>query len=174
MDADPGPIRELIGDTHLPTPSRPMILDYGIPSDETGLLPWSHVTARMASALHYWVCTVSPDGCPHATPVDGLWLDDRLYFGGSPKTRRHRNLVKNACVCIHLDSGTDVVMLQGHVHELHAPDRALSMRLVEASAQKYGYAPQPEAYEAGGVYVFRPRVVFAWTQFPTDATRWQF
>jgi hypothetical protein len=26
----------------------------------------------------YWICTVSPGGYPHATPVDGLWLDGRM------------------------------------------------------------------------------------------------
>jgi hypothetical protein len=44
----------------------------------------------------------------------------------------------------------------------------------EASAQKYGYAPRPEDYEATPVHVFRPRVVFAWTHLMKDATRWQF
>jgi hypothetical protein len=47
------------------------------------------------------------------------------------------------------------------------------MRLAEASAQKYSYAPKPEDYQAGGVHVFRPRVVFAWTHPPNDATRWE-
>jgi hypothetical protein len=82
-------------------------------------------------------------------------------------------LAANPAVCIHLESGSDVVILHGEAH-LHPPDRALAMRLAEASAEKYGYAPKPEEYEAGGVHVFRPRVVFAWAQFPKDATRWQF
>jgi len=59
---------------------------YGIPKDKTGLLSWSHVSERMAQAHAYWICTVSPEGRPHATPVDGVWLADRLYFGGSPET----------------------------------------------------------------------------------------
>jgi len=44
--------------------------------------------------------------------------------------------------------------------------------LAEASARKYGYAPKPEEYGAGGVFVFRPQVVFAWKQFPNDVSRW--
>ena len=155
-----------------PAASRPYIPGYGIPKDQKGLLPWSHVTERMAKATHYWISTISPDGRPHATPVDGLWLEDRLYFGGSPQTRRNRNLAANPAVCVHLESGTDVVILHGDAHELRAPDRALATRLIEASAKKYGYAPKPEDFAAGGTYVFRPRVVFAWSQFPKDATRW--
>src|SRR5262245_2158881 len=65
-----------------PKASRPHMPGYGVPKDNKGLLPWSHLTKRMAEAQNYWICTVSPDGRPHATPVWGLWLDDRLYFGG--------------------------------------------------------------------------------------------
>jgi hypothetical protein len=56
-----------------------------------------------------------------------------------------------------------------------APEPALAMWLSEASAQKYGYGPTPEDYAtAAGMYVFQPRVVFAWKQFPKDVTRWDF
>jgi nitroimidazol reductase NimA-like FMN-containing flavoprotein (pyridoxamine 5'-phosphate oxidase superfamily) len=128
----------------------------------------------MASAMHYWICTVSPDGRPHATPVDGLWLDDQLYFGGSPKTRRNRNLAANPAVVVHPDNAMDVVILHGEAEELRAPDRSLTTRLAEASVKKYGCGPKPEDFAAGGTYVFRPRMVLAWKQFPKDATRWRF
>jgi nitroimidazol reductase NimA-like FMN-containing flavoprotein (pyridoxamine 5'-phosphate oxidase superfamily) len=158
-----------------PAASRPRIpADYGIPKDAKGLLPWSHVTERLTHAMHYWVCTITPDGRPHATPVDGLWLDDRLYFGGSPETRWRRNLAARPAVSIHLESATDVVILRGDARELKAPDRALAEKLSKASVEKYGYSPGPDAYEAGGVYVFRPRVALAWKQFPKDASRWEF
>jgi hypothetical protein len=158
-----------------PIASRPVMPGYGVPETQKGMLPWSHITARMNEAQNYWVCTVSPDGQPYATPVWGLWLDDQLYFGGSPKTRRHRNLAANPAACIHLESGTDVVILQGVVNVFSAPERALVLRLIEISRAKYGYAPSPEEYEKGeGVYVFKPTLVLAWTKFPKDATRWQF
>lgn len=157
------------------TVSRPhMPREYGVPKDKKGLLPWSHVDERMLAAKHYWVSTVSPDGRPHATPVDGLWLDGQLYFGGSIETRRHRHLLANPAVCIHLEEALDVVILHGDVHELRAPESAVTMRLAEASTAKYGYAPQPDDFGKGGVWVFRPRAVLAWKQFPKDATRWQF
>ncbi len=158
-----------------PTPSRPHTPGpaYGIPRDKKGLLPWSHVSERMAQAMCYWICTVGPDGRPHATPVDGLWLDDTLYFGGSPETRRNRNLAANPAVCVHLESGSDVVILQGEARP-RTPDRELAHRLAEASARKYGYAPKPEEYQANGVHVFRPQVAFGWKQFPRDVTRWRF
>jgi nitroimidazol reductase NimA-like FMN-containing flavoprotein (pyridoxamine 5'-phosphate oxidase superfamily) len=158
-----------------PTVSRPNIpAIYGIPKHKKNLLPWSHVSERMAAATHFWVSTVSPDNHPHATPVDGLWVNDRLYFGGSAETRRSRNLASNAQVCIHLESGTDVVILHGEARELRDPDEALVTSLIEASAQKYGYAPKPEDFAHGGTYEFRPRTVFAWSHGMADATRWQF
>jgi len=147
---------------------------YGMPSDSKGLLLWSHVQARMAAAMHYWVSTVDAGGHPHSTPVDGLWLDDRLYFGGNTTTRRYRNLTANPAVCVHLESALDVVILQGEAHELKSPDRELTLRLAAASKTKYGYSPGPDAYSQPGVHVFEARKVLAWTTFPTDATRWRF
>jgi nitroimidazol reductase NimA-like FMN-containing flavoprotein (pyridoxamine 5'-phosphate oxidase superfamily) len=147
---------------------------YGIPENKKGLLSWSHVNERMAEAQNYWICTVSPDSHPHATPVWGLWLENRLYFGGSPQTRRNRNMSANPAVCVHLESAADVVILHGEARELRSPDRSLTIRLAEASGEKYGYKPKPEDYDAGGTYVFSPRMVLAWKNFPKDATRWQF
>ncbi len=157
------------------TPTRPRIpAAYGVPKSTKGLLPWSHVQQRMSESRAYWVCTVSPDGRPHATPVDGLWLDDELYFGGDPSTKRNRNLAANPALCVHLESGFDVVILHGDVQERKGIDRALAEQLADASMKKYGYAPRPEDYQSGGVQVVRPRVVFAWKAFPKDVTRWEF
>jgi hypothetical protein len=159
--------------TKTPSASRPKIpAEYGIPKNNKGLLPWSHVTERMAQAMHYWICTVGSDAHPHVTPVDGLWLDDVLYFGGSPQTKRNRNLLTNSAVSVHLDGSADVVILHGEAH-LRTPDYELATQLSKLSAEKYGYGPSPEAYQQMGIYVFRPQVVFAWKQFPKDVTRWQ-
>jgi nitroimidazol reductase NimA-like FMN-containing flavoprotein (pyridoxamine 5'-phosphate oxidase superfamily) len=146
--------------------------EYGVAKDAKGLLPWSHAADRMTKALHYWISTTGPNGDPHATPVDGLWLDDRLYFGGSPRTRRQRNLAANPSVCVHLESAADVVILHGEARP-ERPDAALARRLAESSAKKYGYDQAPQDYEKTDVHVFRPRIVFAWTNLPKDATRWE-
>jgi hypothetical protein len=151
--------------------SRPrMPAEYGLPAHTEGLLPWSYVRQRMSDAKYYWIATVSPDGHPHATPVDGLWLDDRLYFGGSPQTRWNRNLDNNPAVCVHLESGAEVLILHGEASMI-IPDQPFTVLLAEGSARKYGYPMQPELY-APGVREFRPRVVYAWSQFPKDVTRW--
>jgi hypothetical protein len=104
----------------------------------------------MEEAQHYWVCTVAPGGSPHATPVDGLWVDDRLYFGGFPSTRRNRNLAENPAVCVHLGDSMEVLILHGEARELLSPEHELAVRLAEVSAKKYGYGTKPEEIGAGG------------------------
>jgi hypothetical protein len=160
-----------------PKSSRPQIPDYGIPTTEEGMLPWSYMQDRMREAINYWVSTASLNGQPHATPVWGIWLEDILYFDGSPRTRRGRDLAANPRVSIHLEDGTRAVMLEGNAVELTRPALSLRQTLSAAYTQKYaerGYSPGPETWESGGLYRFEPRVAFAWTQFPADTTRWHF
>lgn len=153
---------------------------YGVPTVEDGLLPWSHARERLENASIYWIATTRPDGRPHVSPVWGVWLDDRLYFDGSPETRRGRNLAQNPAVAVHLESGgagKDVVIAEGEVCELGAPDRSLAVRLAAAYTAKYAsenYSASPETWDAGGLYAMRPRVVIAWTNLATDPTRWRF
>ena len=146
---------------------------YGVPNNTKGLLSWNHVIQRMTDAKHYWVCTVNPSGGPDATPVDALWIGGALYFGGSTETRRHRNLLANPSVVVHLEDAMDVVILHGIARELRTVDRALATLLSKASKEKYGWAPQPEDYGKPGTWVVRPRKVLAWRKFPRDVTRFQ-
>jgi Pyridoxamine 5'-phosphate oxidase len=147
---------------------------YGISKSAKGLLPWSHVDERMRKAMRYWVSSVDPEGRPHATPVDGMWIDGKLYFGGSPTTRRNRNLVANSAACVHLEEAMDVVILHGDARELRDVPRDLSRRIIEHSKEKYGFAPPVDDLGAGGVFVFEPRLGFAWKDFTKDATRFRF
>jgi hypothetical protein len=149
-----------------------MPAEYGVPKGNKGLLPWSHVDERMSKAKYYWICTVSPASQPHATPVDGVWLNDRLYFGGSPKTRRSRYLLTNPAVSVHLEDGLHVVIMEGEAHP-GKPDHTTAVRLAAASNEKYGYGMSAEQYESSEVHIFRPRLVLAWQQFPQDVTRWR-
>ena len=146
--------------------------EYGAPKNPR-LLPWSHVTQRVADAKHYWIATVTPDGMPYANPIDGVWIDECLYFGGSPKTKWIGNLGSNNAVCIHLESASDVVVLRGCAQQMQSVTHDLAVRLSKASKEKYGYGPKAEEYEkTPGVYEFKPRIVVAWSEFPGNATRW--
>lgn len=157
-----------------PVASRPRMEGYGVPERDEGMLSWRHVTERLEESRNYWVGTAGADGRPHAVPVWGAWDGDALYFGGGPRTAR--NLAANPQVAVHLESGDDVVMLEGAVEVIANPDPSLSARLDDAFATKYDWRPSEEGGGAvgEGMYVLRPRVVFAWTRFPEDATRWRF
>ena len=49
-------------------------------------MSWGEVRARLEAAPAYWLSTARPDGRPHVVPLDGIWLDDVWWYGGSPDT----------------------------------------------------------------------------------------
>ncbi len=138
------------------------------------LLPWPEVEQRLAEAKSYWLCTVRPDGRPHAVPKWGVWLNGRIYFDGSPETRHARNIAHNPHVSMHLESGDEAVILEGVCRASPRPAPKLGLRLAEAYAAKYalfGYSPKPDQWDGGGLFVVTPRVVLAWTRFTEDPTK---
>jgi len=128
----------------------------------------------MAKSRNYWICTVRPDGRPHSIPVWGFWLDGTLYFGTGRSTRKARNLANNSALSIHLESGDDVVILEGNAVEVDLADKPTLKKLDAASRAKY---KMPLVLDSDStIYAVRPRIVLAWTEsdFPNNATRWQF
>jgi nitroimidazol reductase NimA-like FMN-containing flavoprotein (pyridoxamine 5'-phosphate oxidase superfamily) len=151
---------------------------YGVPATDEGLLPWTWAVERLEAARNYWFNTTRPDGRPHAMPAWAVWLDGRLYFEGSPQTRRARNLDGNPSIVVHLESGDAVVILEGDARAAGRPERSLAERLAADFTAKYAathdYRPTPEQWDRGGLWVMRPRVAFAWSEFPKTVTRWRF
>ena len=150
---------------------------YGIPETEENLLPWGYVQERMEAALNYWICTTRPNGRPHTNPIWGAWLDDTLYIEGSPETRWARNLAANPAISVHLESGTEAVILDGEAHEVPRPAPELAQRLSKAFSAKYaplGYTPGPDNWDHGGLVAIHTKTALAWAHFPTDATRFAF
>jgi len=143
--------------------------EYGV-AEKT--LPWERVRERLETSLRYWLATVRPDGRPHAVPLDGIWLDDAWYFGGSPSTVKHRNLTQNPRAVLHLEDGTSAVIVEGECAVVQAGPE-LAQTLHERSKAKYGFAPPPSVY-ASGVWRLRPVRVLSWEQYPRDATRFLF
>lgn len=137
---------------------------------------WEYVEKRLADSMNYWLCTVKPDGAPHVIPRWGVFLDGKLYYDGSPETRHARNLISNPRTSLHLESGNDVVIMDGESAPL-TPDKDLAQRLAAAYCQKYaaeGYAPNSDQWEHGGLYAFAPRQCLAWTKFFENPTKFIF
>jgi hypothetical protein len=137
-----------------------------------GDLPWSHAEQRLIASRSYWVCTTRPDGRPHSIPVWGFWHQGAFYFGTHRETRKAKNLAANPNISVHLESGDDVVILEGRAEEVDTKQLVKDMDAV--CRKKYG---MPMMVVDGGVsFRVRPRIVLAWLEkeFPYTATRWEF
>jgi hypothetical protein len=127
---------------------------------------------RLTESKHYWLATVRADGRPHVVPVDGLWLEDQWYHGGSAQTVRHRNLVANPQATLHLEDGRAAVIVEGTCAVV-VPSRSTAKRLAATSKQKYGYGVPASTY-LSGVWTLSPVKALAWTELHVDATRFLF
>jgi nitroimidazol reductase NimA-like FMN-containing flavoprotein (pyridoxamine 5'-phosphate oxidase superfamily) len=156
-----------------PKVSRPQFPP-GYLENPKGLLPWSHVERRLTEALHYWLCTVRPNGRPHAVPKWAVYVQGKIYFDGSPETRHARNIAHNPNVVLHLESGEDVIIVEGVAKETGKPAAELAEQIARGYAQKYtswGYTPASSQWDEGGLFEIKPHTVIAWTQFTEDPTR---
>lgn len=158
-----------------PEPQRPYFgKTYGIDPSQEGLLPWSWVSEQMARSRNYWISSTRPDGRPHVAPVWGVWLDDVLYFSTDRSSRKSRNLAVNPRVVVHLESGDEVVILEGIVDELQ--DLELYKQVARAYNAKYEGLFMDETSLSGLVYAVHIQDAFGWLEqdFVRSATHWSF
>jgi general stress protein 26 len=136
---------------------------YGLEQSDEGLLPWSWAAERLASARNYWIVTAGAPG-PHAAPVWALWHDGAIVFSTDPSSRKARNLASDPRVVVHLESGDEVVIVEGQVEPYTA-----GREVVDAYERKYQFRPEP----GPGWLAVRPARAYAWREkdFPKSATR---
>jgi hypothetical protein len=158
------------------TPGRPDMPGYGISTNDEGMLDWKWASRAMQSSRNYWIISTRPDGLPHATPVWGLWIDEVFYFSCGKKSQKARNIAANPNIVVHLESGDEVVILEGMLEIVS--DTGMFPRLSEEYKQKYDFDPFGEN---GGLpddpfYTLKVRKAYAWREkdFPKSATRWKF
>jgi len=147
---------------------------YGLKRGSKGLVAWSRVTKSLQRAHNYWVATSSLDGRVHATPVWGLWYDGAFHFSADPKSRKGRDLWTNPNIAVHLESGDDVVIIEGSAERIRLKGASLE-EFAKSYERKYEFKVD-FANPDFAVYVVRPRAVYAWLEkdFPVSATRWKF
>ena len=157
-----------------PTPQRPSLAGgYGI-EDQTGPpgaeLPWATVADWLTRARTYWLCTVRPDGRPHAKPLWALWHDEALIFSTHPESISGRNLRADPRATVHLE-GRNVAVVEGDVQWLSDPPDGF----VAAYEAKYRWRIDP-ADPTGALLALRPRSVLSWDEqrMPETMTRWSF
>jgi hypothetical protein len=142
-----------------------------------GFVAWEQVSRELAETIHYWFCSVQPDGKPHVVPKWGVWVNDHFYCDGSPETRHARNITANPAVAVHLESGERVVILNGTCRDPGKPEPALARQIASEYTRKYAsldYSPQPEQWDQGGLLEVTPVTVLAWTKFTEDPTKFTF
>ena len=137
-------------------------------------LPFAWVEERMAASRNYWVATTRHDGRPHVIPVWGLWLDGAFFFSTDPDSLKGRNIARDPRVVVHLESGDEVVVMEGDLVREH--DAGALSRFSEAYDAKYRVRPDVSDPDAGPVYRLKHHTALAWLEkdFPSTATRWQF
>lgn len=153
--------------------SRPS-LPKGYADHPISSLSWDYVTQRLTIAKNYWFCSVRPDGRPHTVPRWGVFVDGNLYYDGSPETRHAQNILRNPRVSVHLESGDEALIAEGICKVADKPNQVFAERLSDAFCNKYkefGYAPSPEQWNEGGLFVFIPASVLAWTVFFENPTK---
>jgi hypothetical protein len=127
---------------------------YGEPSGIEAV-PWSWVDHQLGSAASYWVVGVG-SGHPHPRPVWGVWDDPFLDLSiGSPVLSRQ--LAADPRVTVHLDAGTEVVILEGSTAPLPLEEATASLAAYDA---KYDWRYRVD--EHGPLTRVTPSVVLAW------------
>jgi hypothetical protein len=146
-------------------------------------LTWDWVAAQLTESKNYWLCSVrpptpeAPAGRPHVIPRWGVFVDGKVYYDGSPETRHGRNIESNPFISVHLENGTEAIMLEGTSRPAGKPSSELGKRLSQEYKKKYkdlGYAPEPNSWDGGGLYVFTPRQCIAWSKFNENPTKFVF
>jgi hypothetical protein len=149
-------------------------LPQGYVDNPISILTWEYALQRLIGSKNYWLCSVRPDGRPHSIPRWGVFLNNRLYYDGSPETIHAKNILQNPRLSIHLENGDEALIAEGTSFPSKIPSAELGMQLSKAYCAKYekfGYAPAPEQWDNGGLYVFTPLTILAWTVFFENPTK---
>jgi hypothetical protein len=141
-------------------------------------LSWEEVVDRLAPARNYWLHTTDPAGGPQVTPVWGAVVESRLYHYSLRRTIKARNLRNNPRVAVHLESGSNVVIVYGTLADVGRP--VDTSEVVQAFADKYDrpheqpFLPGANNPEFDVLYQLIPGRALVWSLPDSDASmrRW--
>jgi nitroimidazol reductase NimA-like FMN-containing flavoprotein (pyridoxamine 5'-phosphate oxidase superfamily) len=146
----------------------------GYVDNPTASVTWEYVEKRLSESKNYWMSSVRPNGRPHVIPRWAVFIDGKIYYDGSPETRHAQNIVQNPHVALHLESGDQALIAEGVAKPAGKPAAKLAKRIAQAYSAKYkdfGYDPEPNQWDDGGLYEFTPHKILAWTKFNEDPTK---
>lgn len=141
-------------------------------------IPWAWAERRLTRSHNYWVASTTSSGRPHSRPVWGVWLEDGLYFDTGSRIGSH--LVERPEVTVHLESGDEVVIIEGTARRVNDEPEAVARFLAAYNAK---YAIQLSS-PPGALFHVMPRLAFGWVADPegydggaiygSTGTRWDF
>ena len=110
------------------------------------------------------------------TPLDGIWFEDKLVYGGSPETLHRRLAAEHPKVTVNLPDPWKLVVIEGEVRTTtFAPATAEEIvGLLNAKYPEYGENIFEAKHYIEGTPAVHPRRIRAWTSFPKDATAFVF
>jgi hypothetical protein len=151
---------------------------YGVrePDVGTGLLAWSWAVKRLEESHDYWVATTWPGRPPHVMPLWGVWRDGAIWFSSGLRSRKARNLARDARCTVTTDDALNPVVVQGMTSRV--TDLTGVQAFVDAVNVKYDtdYGIDFFDPELNGVYRVEPTWAFGLRQddFEGSPTRWTF
>jgi hypothetical protein len=151
---------------------------YGVrePDVGTGLLAWSWAVKRLEESHDYWVATTWPGRPPHVMPLWGVWRDGAIWFSSGLRSRKARNLARDARCTVTTDDALNPVVVQGMTSRV--TDLTGVQAFVDAVNVKYDtdYGIDFFDPELNGVYRVEPTWAFGLLQddFEGSPTRWTF
>ncbi|MHA2252467.1 MAG: pyridoxamine 5'-phosphate oxidase family protein [Candidatus Kariarchaeaceae archaeon] len=156
----------------IPSPITPRSIDgYNLPKSTESLLNWKFVGDQMMEAKYYWIVTTNKSGVPHSVPIWGLWFENRIFFGGSPKTKWVNNIKTNPLISVHLQSAEQVCIIKGKAIILE--DEDIDEDTWNILDKRYEHKYQQFH---GSPYIYlEPTKVLAWNSEKLDTmTIWDF
>ena len=134
-------------------------------------ITWDEIAQRFSDAQNWWVASSGESG-PHAVPVWGVVVDAALHFYGEDTTARSRNLAADPRLVLHLESGSDVLILHGTATRQDAA--GASPAVSAAYAAKYTdptdveYLPDAPGMEGARLWTVTPTRAIAWRLGSSD------
>lgn len=149
-------------------PEMPDSFGVGNPDFPFTPIEWPSVVEQLRTARNFWISTIRPSGRPHCVPVWGVWSENAFHFLTDIDSLTAKNIARDARAGVHLESGDDVVLLDGEFEHI-----SLTNAVLRAFNDKYEMPPLAEGSPA---YRLNLRKAIAWREadFPGNATRWRF
>jgi hypothetical protein len=102
-------------------------------------------------------------------------VDERMIFSTDPRSRKARNLAENPAIALHLDSGDEVVIVEGIARRLSGGEVPAAFSATYLA--KYDVeVPTGDDDPRYGFYEIVPRVAMTWSEaeFLESVVRWEF